>query len=263
MNQLQVFENELFKVTAKIINGEPAFDAEQVAKNLGFVSKTTKNGHVYENVRWSRVNNFLPQVAELKSGDFIPEPLVYKLAFKAANDIAEKFQDWLAIEVIPSIRNHGGYLTPEKIEETLLNPDTIIKLATNLKDEQERRQQAELEKQHAERTIQLQKPKVVFAESCLASQDSVLVKDVAKLACNQGISIGQNRLYRKLREWGFIQKGNTQPTQRAIDSGYFEILQRNIQTPDGSKLTRTTKVTTKGQLRIINRLASEKEREAI
>ncbi|GGP17190.1 phage antirepressor KilAC domain-containing protein [Oceanobacillus neutriphilus] len=261
MNQLQVFENELFKVSAKIINGEPSFDVEQVARSLGFTT-VARSGN--ETIRWSRVNSYLPDnLPEVAKGDFIPEPLVYKLAFKAKNEIAEKFQDWLAIEVIPSIRNHGGYLTPEKIEETLLNPDTIIKLATNLKDEQERRQKAELEKLHAERTIQLQKPKVVFAESCLASQDSVLVKDVAKLACNQGISIGQNRLYRKLREWGFIQKGNTQPTQRAIDSGYFEILQRNIQTPDGSKLTRTTKVTTKGQLRIINRLTSEKEREAI
>lgn len=120
MNQLKVFENELFKVSAKLENGQPLFDAEQVAKNLGFVSKTTKKGIVYENVRWSRVNSFLPQVAELKSGDFIPEPLVYKLAFKANNDVAEKFQDWLAIEVIPSIRKTGSY---NMIDTSQLSPE--------------------------------------------------------------------------------------------------------------------------------------------
>src|SRR5690606_6735444 len=169
---------------------------------------------------------------------------------------AKTFKKWVKQEVLPSIRKHGAYMTPQKIEEVLLNPDTIIQLATNLKEEQQKRLEAE-------RTIELQKTKVVFAESCLVSQDTVLVKEVAKLACNQGIMIGQNKLYNKLREWGYIQKNNTQPTQRAIEAGYFQVLQRNIQTPEGSKLTRTTKVTTKGQLRIINRLKQEMQKEVI
>lgn len=259
MDRLQTFENELFKVSAKQENEEILFDAEEVAKCLGFVSKTNKNGIIYENVRWSRVNNFLPQVAELKSGDFIPESLVYKLAFKAQNEVAEKFQDWLAIEVIPSIRKHGAYATPETIENIISNPDFGIQLLTNLKEEKDLRKQEEIKRIEAEKTIQDQFPKVVFAESCLASQDSVLVRDVAKLASNQGVNIGQNKLYNKLRDWGYVQKRNTQPTQRAIETGYFEILQRNISTPEGSKLTRTTKVTTKGQMRILNRLKEEQE----
>lgn len=115
LNQLQVFENELFKVSARVEGEQILFDAEQVAKCLGIVSKTTKSGVTYENVRWSRVNEFLPQVAEVKKGDLIPESLVYKLAFKASNDVAEKFQDWLAIEVIPSIEKHGAYMTPETV----------------------------------------------------------------------------------------------------------------------------------------------------
>lgn len=119
MNQLKVFENDLFKVSAKQEGDQILFDAEQVARCLGFVSKTYKNGTAYENVRWSRVNGFLPQVAEIKSGDLIPEPLVYKLAFKASNDLAEKFQDWLAIDVIPSIRKTGFY----GIDTTQLSPE--------------------------------------------------------------------------------------------------------------------------------------------
>ena len=121
MNKLQIFENELFKVSAKTEGEQILFDVEQVAKCLGIVSKTDKNGTVYENVRWSRVNSFLPQVAELKKGDLIPEPLVYKLAFKAQNDVAEKFQDWLAVEVIPSIRKTGSY--KQEIDTTQLSPE--------------------------------------------------------------------------------------------------------------------------------------------
>lgn len=122
MNELQTFKNKLFEVAAKIENGQILFDAEQVAKNLGFVSKTIKNGFTYENVRWSRVNSFLPQVAEVKKGDLIPEPLVYKLAFKASNEVAEKFQDWLSIEVIPQIRKTGSYnkVVPLNNKESLI-----------------------------------------------------------------------------------------------------------------------------------------------
>ncbi len=253
MSQLKIFENDLFKVSAKAEGEQILFDVEQVAASLGITQ--SKNGREY--IRWERVNEYLPANSPLVGkGDLVPEPLVYKLAFKASNDIAEKFQDWLAIEVIPSIRKHGAYATPRTIENIINDPDFGIQLLTNLKDERDKRLEAE-------RTIEQQKPKVVFAESCLVSQDTVLVKDVAKLACNQGIMIGQNKLYNKLRDWGYIQKNNTQPTQRAIESGYFQVLQRNINTPDGSKLARTTKVTTKGQLQIINRLKREQHQEVI
>ena len=121
MNQLQTFKNELFEVAAKIENDQILFDVEQVARSLGIVSKTNKNGTVYENVRWSRINdyigNLLPHVAEIQKGDLIPEPLVYKLAFKASNEVAERFQDWLAIEVIPTIGKTGQYGNPKILSE--------------------------------------------------------------------------------------------------------------------------------------------------
>lgn len=106
---LKVFKNELFEVGVTLENENMLFDAEMVARNLGIVSKTTKSGVVYENVRWSRVNDFLPQDAEIKKGDLIPESMVYMLAFKASNEVAIQFQMWLATDVIPSIRKSGGY----------------------------------------------------------------------------------------------------------------------------------------------------------
>ncbi|GAB3801434.1 BRO-N domain-containing protein [Virgibacillus kimchii] len=117
MNQLQVFENELFKVSAKLDGEQALFDVEQVARSLGFTT-VARSGN--ETIRWSRVNSYLPDnLPQVAKGDFIPEPLVYKLAFKAKNELAEKFQDWLAIEVIPSIRKTGSYQKPQTHLEVL------------------------------------------------------------------------------------------------------------------------------------------------
>lgn len=256
MSELHIFENELFKVSAKTEGEQILFDVEQVAKSLGLTQ--VKGNSTF--VRWERVNGYLPHYSpEVGKGDLIPEPLVYKLAFKAQNEVAEKFQDWLAIEVIPKIRKTGGYVQEDRADDFvnawLPQLDDVSRKAIATALESNRKLQTE--NKELITTIQEQRPKVVFAESCLVSNDAVLVKDVAKLACDQGMKIGQNRLYNKLREWGYIQKKDTQPTQRAIESGFFEILQRSIQTPEGSKLTRTTKVTPKGQMHIINKLKNE------
>jgi len=251
MNQLQrIFDYKGKDVRTILHNDEPWFVASDVCKILEIQNVTQALQRLEENER-SMFN-----IGRQGNTNIINESGLYELIFASRKPEAKTFKKWVKQEVLPSIRKHGAYMTPQKIEEVLLNPDTIIQLATNLKEEQQKRLEAE-------RTIELQKTKVVFAESCLVSQDTVLVKEVAKLACNQGIMIGQNKLYNKLREWGYIQKNNTQPTQRAIEAGYFQVLQRNIQTPEGSKLTRTTKVTTKGQLRIINRLKQEMQKEVI
>jgi prophage antirepressor-like protein len=112
MNDLQIFRNGIFEVAVKLENGEYVFDAERVAKSLGITTVT--NGVEY--VRWNRVNEYLKKVLPLVAkGDFIPEPAVYKLAFKASNEVAEKFQDWLAIDVLPKIRKTGGYVANEDL----------------------------------------------------------------------------------------------------------------------------------------------------
>ena len=252
MNQLQTFENELFKVSAKTEGEQILFDVEQVAKSLGITDD--KKGTQY--VRWSRVNSYLPTDSpQVAKGDLIPESLVYKLAFKAQNEVAEKFQDWLAIEVIPSIRKHGAYMTPETIEDALLNPDTLIKLATNLKDEQQKRKQAE-------QTIEQQKPKVLFADAVETSESSVLVGELAKIIKQNGVNIGQNRLFDWLRDNGFLikQKGENYnlPTQRSMEQGLFEIKKRTMNNPDGSiRTTRTPKVTGKGQVYFVKKFLSD------
>ncbi|WP_242248903.1 phage antirepressor KilAC domain-containing protein [Bacillus cereus group sp. BfR-BA-01523] len=254
MNQLTKFKNEIFEVSAKFENGEVLFDLEQVAKSLGIVD--IKNGRKY--VRWNRVNSYLPKNSpQVAKGDLIPEPLVYKLAFKASNEVAEAFQDWLAIEVLPSIRKHGAYMTDQVLEQAVTNPDFAIGLLTKLKEEKEKLAATQQQ-------IVQQQPLVTFAEACMQSDQTLKVGEVAKLAMKQGIKIGQKRLFDKLREWGLMFKNSTEPTQKGCERELFEVSQGVKKKPNGEAFTwTTTYVTPKGQAYIIDRLKKENEQKAV
>lgn len=187
MNDLNKFENNLFQLIVKTKKEEPLFDVETVAKSLGFTE--IKNNKEY--VRWRTINGYLKKYIsqEVAKGDFITEFMVYKLAFKANNALAEKFQDWLAVEVLPTIRKHGAYMTPDKIEEALLNPDTLIQLATNLKEERTKRLVAEQQ-------IMELKPKADYYDNILLNKGLVTISAIAK---NYGYSANKfNELLHKL-----------------------------------------------------------------
>lgn len=136
-----MFKNDLFEVTVKLKNGDIVFDAELVAKCLGFTQ--IKNDKEY--VRWETINKYLSKSfsQDVGKGDFIPESAVYKLAFKASNEVAEKFQDWLAIEVLPSIRKHGAYMTDDIVDQFINDPDFGIRLLTQFKEERQKRKEVE------------------------------------------------------------------------------------------------------------------------
>ncbi|MFK4886351.1 phage antirepressor [Lactococcus petauri] len=156
MNQLQNFTNGIFNLDIKVEEGQVLFSAAQVAKSLGIVTKTTKNGKKYENIRWSRINEFLPQVAEIKQGSFISEPMVYKLAFKANNAVSERFTDWLAIEVLPTIRKHGAYMTDSKAQDVLSGnglADLLLQAGNQIKKLESEKEAMKIELEEAtERT---------------------------------------------------------------------------------------------------------------
>lgn len=180
---------------------------------------------------------------------------LYNLVLTSRKPEAKEFKRWITHEVIPSIRKHGAYMTPETIEKVLTDPDTIIKLATNLKEEQEKRRLAE-------KKIEEQKPKVLFAEAVETSKSSVLVGELAKILNQNGVDIGQNRLFKWLRDNGYLirQKGENfnLPTQYSMDLGLFEIKKRTINNPDGSiRTTRTPKVTGKGQIYFVKKFLSD------
>lgn len=183
--------------------------------------------------------------------NFLTESGVYKLIFKSHKEEAERFQDWVTDEVLPTIRKHGAYLTEDTLAKAIENPDFTIGLLTNLKAEREKRKLLEAQ-------IEADKPKVIFAEAVDAAQTSILVGDLAKLLKQNGINTGQKRLFEWLRANGYLisRKGNdyNSPTQKSMELGLFEIKERTINNPDGSiRITKTPKVTGKGQVYFINK----------
>ncbi|HHP7532171.1 TPA: phage antirepressor [Staphylococcus aureus] len=260
MNEIKTFSNDMFSILIKQDNENNLFDLETVAKSLGITQ--FKNGKEY--VKWERVNKYLskylsPQVGnfsqQLAKGDFIPEAMVYKLAFKAGNAVAEKFQDWLAMDVLPAIRKHGIYATDDVIENTLNNPDYIITVLTEYKKEKE--QNLLLQQQ-----VEVNKPKVLFADSVAGSDNSILVGELAKILKQNGVDIGQNRLFKWLRNNGYLIKKSGEsynlPTQKSMDLKILDIKKRIINNPDGSsKVSRTPKVTGKGQQYFVNKFLGE------
>ena len=181
----------------------------------------------------------------------VNEAGLYSLVLASRKPEAKSFKRWVTHEVLPSIRKHGGYLTDQKIEDILNNPDTIIQLATKLKSERAKR--AALEKQAA-----IDTPKARFADAVSASHTSILIGDLAKLLRQNGYVIGQNRLFEMLRRDGYLcaAKGGmwNMPTQKAMNLGLFEVKETTIVHSDGHvSISKTTKVTGKGQVYFVTR----------
>lgn len=229
---------------------------ENVARGLGF----TQNKGDVEYVRWETVDRYLCEIGfPNKLGKnmptcwhdgYIPENVFYRLAMKAKNEAAEKFQAFIADEVIPSIRKHGAYLTPETLEKMVLTPDFGIRLLTELKAEQDKRKALEA-------TVEEQKPHVLFSNAVSASKTTILIGALAKLLKQNGIDIGQNRLFEWLRRHGYLVKhgdSRNMPTQRAMEMGLFEVKESCHLNSNGCNvITKTTVVTGKGQCYFINR----------
>lgn len=251
MDQLQTFKNEIFQVDAKIEGEIILFDVEQVAKCLGLTRMM--NGKEY--IRWERVNGYLPNTCpQVGKGSLIPESLVYKLAFKASNEVAEQFQDWLAIEVIPSIRQNGGYIATNETDDDASIMAKALLIA-NKTIENNKRKIVE-----QQMLIEEQKPKVLFAESVSVSETSILIRELAKLISQNGVPTGEKRLFEWLRNNGYLIKKpgsdyNT-PTQKSMNLGLFKIKESTINRSNGIQITKTTKVTGRGQIYFINKFLS-------
>jgi anti-repressor protein len=251
MNGIQIFQNNQFGQirVATNENGEPMFAATDIARTLGYSNPQKAIRDHCKGVNES----FTPTESGIQSMKFIPEADVFRLIMKSRLPQAEQFQDWVCGDVLPSIRKHGGYLTPEKVEEALLNPDTLIQLATQLKNERAKRIEAEAHSKELE-------PKALFADAVATSDRSILIAELAKILRQNGVEIGQNRLFEWLRHNGYLcSKGEyyNQPTQRSMDMGLFEIKKTSITKPNGSVLvTCTTKVSGRGQVYFVNKFLS-------
>lgn len=259
MNDLTVFQNDQFGQLRTVQkNGQPWFVAADVCRALEISNNRDAMSRLDpdEKADVALTDTSSNGVTQTRNYTIISEPGLYSLVLGSRKPEARQFKRWVTHDVIPSIRSHGAYLTPELTEQVLSDPDTIIRLATDLKKERSARIQAE-------QKIAEDAPKVLFADSVSNSSSDILVGELAKLLHQNGLDIGQNRLYDLLRKDGYIMKNTTIPTQYAMERGLFRVVERTIVDPGGAtRITKTTKVTGKGQLYFINRyLASPSQQK--
>ena len=235
-------------------NGTAYLNLEAVARGLGFTYVATSGNEV---VQWKRVEGYLKELGVATCGydEYIPESVFYRLAMKAKNEVAEAFQAKIAEEVIPSIRKHGAYMTQETLEAAILNPDYLLKVATALKAETDKRKALEAK-------VSADAPKVLFADSVAASSSTVLVGELAKIMRQNGVDMGERRLFRWMRDNGYLIKRNgtdyNMPTQASMEQGLFRIKETVINHSDGhTSVSKTPKVTGKGQTFFLNKFLGE------
>ena len=256
MNELQIFKNEEFGEIRTAKQGdEVLFIAVDVCKALDIKNVTQALSRLDGDER-SMLN-----IGRQGDTNAVNEYGLYSLVLSSRKPTAKAFKRWVTHEVLPTIRKNGGYLTPEKVEEVLSNPDTIIKLATDLKEERAKRKEAENRLEEA-------KPKVLFANAVTESDGTILIGDLAKFIKQNGRDMGQKRLFEQLRNDGFLIKQKcssyNMPTQRAMDMGLFKVKESSIVQPDGVvRLTRTVKVTGKGQIYFINKYLGEQAQQSL
>lgn len=251
MNELQVFNNpELGAVRIIIINGEPFFVGKDVAYILGY-ERPAKAILDHVDAEDKDEVPIQDSIGRMQNTPVINESGLYSLILSSKLPKAKEFKRWVTAEILPSIRKHGAYLTTETLEAVMKDPDAWIRVLTELKN-----QRGEKEKLQTE--VMESKPKVIFADAVAVADTTILIGELAKLLKGNGLDIGQNRLFERLRNEGYLikRKGtdyNT-PTQMAMDLGLFKVKETVIQHSDGhTTISKTTKVTGKGQQYFINR----------
>nr|DAK93022.1 MAG TPA: KilAC domain protein [Caudoviricetes sp.] len=246
---LQIFNNEEFgEIRTVTKDNEPMFCLADVCKALEIANV----GNVRQRLsaKGIRIMDTHTKGGTQKM-TFINEANLYKTIFQSRKDSAERFTDWVTSEVLPSIRKNGGYIAGQ---ETMTDDELLAKalmVANNKIAERDRIIE------HQKAKIEYDRPKTIFADAVATSNTSILVGDLAKIICQNGVQIGQKRLFAWLRENGYLMKSGSSynmPIQRYVQQGLFEVKERSIQNPDGSvRITITPKVTGKGQLYFVNK----------
>ena len=247
--ETKIFENIKFgSIRTGIVNGEPVFCLADVCKILDLPNVTMVKSRLKEDGVSSV--EVIDSLGRKQIAAFITESNLYKVIFQSRKPEAEQITDWVTSEVLPSIRKHGMYATSITMDKMISDPDFAIQLLTNLKEERQKRLQAE-------QTVKEQAPKALFADAVATSTTSCLVGELSKILRQNGIGIGQNRLFEYLRNSGYLcQFGEryNQPTQRSMEMELFEVKKTSINKPDGTiMVTTTTKVTGKGQIYFVNK----------
>lgn len=253
MNQMQIFKSSDFgEVRTVTIDNELWFVGKDVADILGYSNtRDSLARHVEEE---DKADVVIHDGSQNRSMSAINESGLYSLVLSSKMPDAKKFKRWVTTEILPSIRKHGAYMTDSVLEQAVSDPDFMIGLLTNLKEEKEKRQLSEEQNEK-------NKPKVLMAETMLASKES---KDVGILSTKlqeMGVkNMGRNNLYKYFRDNGYVIKTGERrnlPTQRSIDLGIMEIDSKPYFRNDEIFNDEKTKITPKGFEYFINKFSQE------
>lgn len=252
MNKISTFNNPEFgAVRTTTINDEPYFVGKDVAIALGYERPTdAARKHIDPEDRGVAKIETPSGTQEMT---VINESGLYSLVLSSKLPTAKKFKRWITHDVIPAIRKTGGYVndTAQFVDYYFGQLEPNQKQALTMMFDESKRMSNQLKEQA---------PKVLFANAVETAHTSILVGDLAKIIKQNGTDIGQKRLFDWMRRNGYLIKdgqSKNMPTQRAMDMGLFEVKESTINNPDGSvRITKTTKVTGKGQTYFVNKFLS-------
>lgn len=251
MTNIQIFESAEFgKIRTVQRDGAPWFVAADVCRALEIRNNRDALERLDDDEKGVASTDTLGGEQKVTT---VNEPGLYALVLGSRKPEAKAFKRWITHEVIPSIRKNGAYATEDTIDRIVEDPDFGIRLLGQLKEERARRKALE------ERAA-LDAPKVLFASSVECSKSEILIGELAKIIKQSGVDIGQNRLFERLRQDGYLvaRKGTdwNMPTQRSMDMGLMRIKESAITHADGHvTISKTPKVTGKGQVYFVNRYA--------
>ncbi|KRK71889.1 phage antirepressor [Lacticaseibacillus nasuensis] len=254
MNDLQEFEFEGQDVRTVADGDQVWFAARDVTDALGLTNTTV----AISSLDPDEVTKFN---LGSRSGDtnFISEPGLYRLIGASRKPAAKRFNRWVTHDVLPSIRKHGAYMTGETIENLLANPENGAKLLLTLSQERKAHQKEREARQMAERQVEVMAPKALFADAVATSDSTILVRELAKVLKQNGIDMGEKRLFAWLRDNGYLIRHRgadyNSPTQRAMELGLFRIKETAVNHSNGIvTVTKTPKVTGRGQQYFVEKL---------
>ncbi len=242
---IQIFRNPLFGEvrTVKLPEGQVGFVGKDVATALGY-AKADKaiNQHVETD---DRLRYQIGTSGQKREMIIINESGLYSLILSSKLPQAKQFKHWVTSEVLPQIRQTGGYIPVKQEDDELTimaRAHMIMQKTIKKKDE----------------LLEAQRPLVIFAKAVTSSNGSILIGELAKLIAKNGVEIGRTRLFRWLRNHGYLFKHSTEPIQKWVEKGLFETHVTVVTTNHGTKEMVTTKVTGKGQEYFINLFINNK-----
>ena len=278
--ELQLVQNEQFKVRKTQYQGETWFVARDVAEILGYKSiNIAVLTHVDAD---DRVTAQVDTNRGTRNTVLINEIGVYSMVLGSKLQAAKDFKRWICKEVIPSIRKTGAYMTDETLARVQADPEALKELTAKLEEERAKHivtmkllgqheqtikeKDALIERKNA--YFERNKPRIDFAKAVYENKTAILVGEMAKLLNQNGIEIGQNRFFQWLRENGYLQCKQGQmwniPYQKCIESGLFIIKESVCKNTDGTEIiSRTPMVTGKGQRYFISKFLETRDEEAL